>query len=362
MFDRHARLGQVVFVLTSIAILASAGCGDIKLPERTVRNPSLVLDHYWQNRIAERDVWSFVSFEYGKLGLTPHGLLLAGTGDGTLIAVEPGTGEEVWSYTSKEGFEAEPVFHENWMLIGGMDGVMRALDYRTGEEIWTYESNGSIQSAAAIGEEIVFFSNALHQIFALDLREGTYLWRKERKVTNDFTIYGHGGPLYHEGFVFVGFADGQVMAYAAEDGATFWGRDLSGDARRFKDVDATPIFAEGSIIVSSFAGGLYALNPASGEVVWQREIEGASQTRFEDGLLFFSSREGVHAADTFTGYDLWRFPISEDDIGSVPVLTERLAIVSLAKDGLLILEKNTGNFVLQTSTGSGVHITCSAER
>lgn len=348
----------------ALLVSAALGSGCDSLSLRTVdrlQPAALVLEHVWAAEFeASPGYWDLGGRQRGRPVELPA-VVVAGLQDGRLVALDRASGRQVWTFrpsdsAQSEAITAPAVFGEGILFVGGVDGRLYALDPRDGSEVWRYDTGGPIESAAAVADGVVVVANALNRVHALDARRGTFLWRQERAKPTDYTMLGHTAPAIRDGLVYVGFSDGQLMAYTLSDGTLKWGRDLSGGAARFPDVDATPLLtSDGALFASSFAGGLYRLDAASNEVIWRRsDIEGASTATRVDAVLYVKSRAGLHAIDAATGEDLWLYPLSADLVSSEPVVGRRHIYVSIARRGVLVVERSSGRLVSLIDPGTGV--------
>jgi len=315
----------------------------------------MVLDHTWAEEVAApAPLWAFEDAELGGLAMLPGNDVGVGTSDGDLVVVEAGTGRERWRASATERIRARPVADRNRLFVGSVDGFIRAYNRRDGQALWKFETGGPINAAVALAGDTVLVSNSLNRLFALDAVSGEFKWRREREKSNDYTMLGQSAPLVVDDTVYVGFSDGHVMAYAVEDGATLWGRDISHGATRFRDVDSDPVLYRGSLLVSSFAGGLHRLDPASGEIVWRLDVEAVSTVVPVGDTLYATSRLGVMAMDFESGEVLWIQPFEEERISSAPAVGTRHIFVGLRDRGLLVLDRQTGEPITIVATGTGI--------
>lgn len=347
------------FLCASVAALivgtTLSSCSSLPREDHTTLwRQALVMDVVWVRALTSSQPWAMNGYELSQPVVVEHGnLIVLGTSQGRLQGIDVRTGRTLWQLDMSEGIEAPGVVHNGVLYIGGLDGILYALDANAGRELWRFDTRGPIQAPVAVSNNRVIVANASHQVFALDTEDGSFVWRKERKVQNDFTIYGHGTPTIDGENVFVGFADGQLMVYALDDGATIWGRDLSRDAKRFRDIDVAPVIHDDRVFVSSFTGGLFSLNANDGSIIWHIDIEGCSDMALRDGLLYFSSLDYVHALNTSSGEHHWFYELPKDDVLSAPVLGDRFLFVSQRNTGLLVLERSSGRLVTLSDAGTG---------
>ncbi len=116
------------------------------------------------------------------------------------------------------------------------------------------------------------------------------------------------GPLLHDDMLYVGTADGRLLAVEARSGKVRWTRQLS------SSLDARLVWADGVVLARTLDSQLYAVRAADGEVSWKAGHEApALALQGEPAPLVWLDRvivgweNGlVEALDLGTGNVLWR--------------------------------------------------------
>ena len=68
--------------------------------------------------------------------------------DGTLHAVDLGTGKARWQYaTGSSVEESSPAVREGIVYVGDLDGMLHAVDAATGKARWTFKAEGEFKSS-----------------------------------------------------------------------------------------------------------------------------------------------------------------------------------------------------------------------
>ena len=182
------------------------------------------------------------------IATTPSGrdLVFAGQKSGAVYAMDPDTGDLVWSARPGRGG-----------YLGGIHWGM-AADAKRGI---LYVPISDLP-AGPYPENIP----GAPGMFALDMEDGTILWHTPRPVF-DGQFFWPGlsaGIVAAEGMVLAGGLDGMILAYRATDGEVIWSFD---SARTFGSVNGVkaqgasidshgPLIAGDAVIVSSGYGGL----------------------------------------------------------------------------------------------------------
>jgi outer membrane protein assembly factor BamB len=332
--------------LAGALALGSAACGGVAVrrssSEAALDAPENIARLRWRASIHDHGMFEPEPEECAT-GAVVGNRLVIGSRAGKVVALESADGRTAWSTPVSGGVDAEARYDESrgQIYVGSDDGNFYALDTR-GAIRWSYKAKGAIERLPDVGGDMVFFTTAADRVLALEAATGKYRWQYERETPEGFTIHGHSGARLHDGAIFVGFADGFLVALQALGGEPIWARSLAAGTEQFIDVDATPAFIEDTVISSSYSGGLYALSTRNGEVRWRRGIEGASALRVDRGRLYVAApREGL-AAFSPDGEVLWRQGLADAGDLTPPQAVGPYLIFSGSRAGLFIVDRQTG--------------------
>jgi outer membrane protein assembly factor BamB len=300
-----------------------------------------------------------------------HGLVYTGSREGTLLAIDHANGEVVWERDLAGPVASTPVVVDigkdgRVLLVGTDNGVLFALDPDTHEERWHYVTDGRIRNQAVVLEGVVYFVNSRDQVFALDVRTGTWRWQYEQVLQTDFTVFGHAGltlapstdPAAPESAsVLACFDNGKVVALSAGAGEALWiGSVAPAAGGNFVDCDATPLLdlERGLVFVSGQSTGVHALKLQDGGAVWNFPMRGAGTVVDAPGamLVVASSLEGVFGLDR-DGRVLWRRQLDPGSL-SRPLVVDDTIVLTHSDAGLVVLDAITGDMLGKLFTGSGM--------
>ncbi len=285
------------------------------------------------------------STEHGSPLIVVEGTLLVDA-DGQLLAVDPVSGDERWSYahngrfvspavagnhvvirveSGSEGFvealnlrtgvldwqwrpfrlsEAEtshigghltsPVI-VNGLVIAGAGKEVYALDVATGRQRWQFQASDYIASSAAAAHGRVYISDLTH-FYCLDQATGEMLWQR----TTGTALYF--APIVTGQMVLLSDGD-QVVALDALNGEELWMTDLP-------EAGLIPAAASESLVLIKATATLYALDPATGSVQWQlSDANYVSLPVIAGGTVFAITGQGTGTAvamvDAVTGEPHW---------------------------------------------------------
>ncbi|MCA9695311.1 MAG: PQQ-binding-like beta-propeller repeat protein [Nannocystaceae bacterium] len=300
-----------------------------------------------------------------------RGLIYVGNRQGTLFALDGERGGVVWEERGYGAISSKPVITANSevLLFGTDDGALLALDLETRKPRWTYETPGTIRNEPLIVGQILYFANSRDQVYALDLGTGEWRWQyptDESLFQTDFTVHGRAGLSYlstvddgvtTDGVVFTGFDDGRVVALGANSGAPIWTVSVAPPERGdFIDADGTPLVDAdaGEVVVSGHSTGVYGLSIDDGAERWFRPVRGAGTVVAGPGgvLVFCSSLEGIYGIER-GGRVRWHKQV-DPGVLSAPLVARDTLFVTHSESGLLAFDVRTGEFLARLGTGSGI--------
>ncbi|MFY0531212.1 PQQ-binding-like beta-propeller repeat protein [Nannocystis pusilla] len=126
--------------------------------------------------------------------------------------------------------------------------------------------------------------------------------------------------------------------------------------RDFVDADGTPLILtdRGELVVTGQSTGVYGLALSDGLQRWYRPLRGAgSVAAGPRGLMIVASAlEGVFALE-HGGRVRWRQQLNPGFV-QTPLIVGDIAFIAHSDDGLLAYDVETGEFLANLNTGSGI--------
>ena len=81
-----------------------------------------------------------------------EGILIVGTRNRRVQALNPATGEELWTFAARQRIDSSPVIVGNRVFVGAADGRLYALDLKTGKELWQHQAAGGYTGSPAVAD------------------------------------------------------------------------------------------------------------------------------------------------------------------------------------------------------------------
>jgi len=199
----------------------------------------------------------------------------------TFIAINQSDGSVAWRYEvgysfGKKGIFSDPVLYKNLIIFGSCDGNVYALNKDTGERVWVCFEGDYIGSSPAIATDLGIIFIGLEYgilkksggIIALNAETGKTIW-----LDNTHAAATSASPLYIQkhNLLVLGYDDGVLKTYNAQKGTLLW--SFTAHGKMFKDnysyvssLKSKAIYDEhnDNIIFGSLDGNLYILSRKNG--------------------------------------------------------------------------------------------------
>ncbi len=248
------------------------------------------------------------------------GVLVVGSDDGNVYAVDPVTGAERWRFATGGAVQASATIADGRVHIGSKSGFQYALDVRDGRELWRWSNDAAnpkqfpITNSTALAYGVLFVGvngwSPRSNMVGLDPATGAEVWRCRAAKPND-------GPMAPSVL-------GGLLVFPGNDNV-LWGIDLATTDVRWRGHGH---HCHASVAVGT--DGLYydagdtcfRMDPADGKITGRsRQAPGGALNFFphaspavQDGVAVFAKQDGVLRA--FRG-DLYA-PLWETQLGSQP--------------------------------------------
>ncbi len=185
------------------------------------------------------------------------GLVVFGSGDHSVYALDAKTGAVKWTGTTGYVFTADPAIGEGAVVIGDQGGNIDGFDLNSGKSLWS-NSAGTIDVAAVIAGETAYLVSEDHNVYALDVKSGKQLWQY------GMDDYASFSPVLAGELVIVANRAGQLVGIDAKSGKLAWETDLDGTP--FSQPEYFP--SEHAVVLKIGDHAVGAFDVATGKSVW----------------------------------------------------------------------------------------------
>jgi outer membrane protein assembly factor BamB len=271
--------------------------------------------------------------------LVVDGLVVFGSGDGHVYAVDAATGKLAWKFATGDVVHASPAYADGLVVIGSWDGKLYALDAKTGAQRWAFQAGvdplihnqQGFQSSAAIADGVVYVGCRDGHLYAVDLRTGVPKWNVDTEGS-----WVNSSPAVAQGRVY--FATSDTARYHVVDAVTGKQAQPIGSTQAY--VFGSPTIAGDTVLLGVLNGTLQARDRVDGRVLWEFRTEAAKANRdwvlsadghFNSGFLYASSWGEVSAEGTRR----------QDSVGSfyaTPLVADGTVFVGSADSNVYAIE------------------------
>jgi outer membrane protein assembly factor BamB len=120
------------------------------------------------------NVWHY---EHKGQGETIHAAavndkaVILGTHDKRIVALDPATGEQKWSFTLRARAESSPVIVGDVAFAATIRGRLHALDMNTGHELWQTDVGGRFSASPAVSDGRIVVGNEDGTLYCLGAKK-----------------------------------------------------------------------------------------------------------------------------------------------------------------------------------------------
>jgi outer membrane protein assembly factor BamB len=198
--------------------------------------------------------------------LIHEGIVYVGHDFGFMEAFELENGRSVWSEFDGSTYHAAPIAFKDQVVYGTVQGRVVSRHYTTGKIKYSVDLGASIETKGVVYQGRIFFQLRNHQIFCLDVETGKILWGYKRSVSFLTTLQRASAPVVYKDRVFVGLADGTLVALSLDEGVLLFETKLS-TASKFLDVDNAAFVLNDKIYVGAVGAALTMVDPNTGKIL-----------------------------------------------------------------------------------------------
>jgi len=281
---------------------------------------------------------------------------------GYITVLDANTGARVWRAKPSAGHDAQDpstllsgalAVSNDLVLAGTREGKLLALDAAHGSLRWQAVLSSEVLAPPTVEAGVVMVHSNDGRLYALSMVDGHDLWTYDSSVPA-LSLRGSSRPLIADGRVIGGLDNGKVVALTSSDGQVQWETTVAvpegrSELDRLVDIDADPLYVEGVVFAAAYHGRVVALSALSGRILWARDISAHTGMAVSGDLLIVSASDGtVWALDRGTGSVLWRQDELVDRTITAPVIQSGQIAIGDAEGFIHWLTPDDGTFVARS--------------
>ena len=219
-------------------------------------------------------------------------------------------GKKIWSKKLDIEISSGITLGFEKLLLSTSNGDVYCVSKDSGDIIWKYSTSGEVLSPPATNGDIVAIQNIDGRVTAVDLDTGEFRW-DYRSVIPNLTLRGTSEPTFYQGFLYIGFANGNLAKIAPRSGVTQWEIPITtsketSEIGRIIDIDGNFVFSGGIVFVATFQGDVAALDTRTGRFIWKEKTSTANDLLYSRGkIILVDEKDQVLAYSQNSGNLEW---------------------------------------------------------
>lgn len=296
--------------------------------------------------------------------------IFAAAADGTVKALESGTGREIWRVNIESFYDetdrrnsfsdaADTItggvgVGEELVLVGSSAGEVVAMNQSDGSLAWRATTTSEVLAPPQAVGGLVVAQSIDGKVAAFNALDGERKWLYNTSIPN-LTLRGTATPMLSDG-VISGFANGRVTVIEKDRGLPVIDQRVAAsqgqsDLERLVDIDGLLARDDNIVYAASYQGNIVALDLAQqGRLLWAAPISTVTGVTSGFGNVYTSTADGeVVAFDANgSGGENWRIEslLYRDLTAAIPI-SSYLAVGDF--EGYLhLIAQSDGRFVGRT--------------
>jgi outer membrane protein assembly factor BamB len=242
------------------------------------------------------------------------GHVLVATDDG-LTSISMADGAVAWNALEGKTLKGSPVLANGHVVVAAEDGSVSAVEPATGSSVWTTNLGVSVDTSSAASADTIVVGTATGEVVAIDASNGASRWRTD---TGDGARVGT--PAIGDDRVYIATLNGgppgssHIRQLDLGTGAVLWTVTSPDSVPSY-----SPAIVEGMAITEGESGVVMALDTLTGAAQWVTRVPGTVEIvpAISGRVVYAASNDTeAFALDAATGTQLWRVPIEGTPYGA----------------------------------------------
>ncbi|WP_461480773.1 outer membrane protein assembly factor BamB [Porticoccus sp.] len=330
--------------------------GEKIAPAELVDFPSEIqMRQLWSNHAVGKNL----SVNGGIRPAMEAGVIYVADSQGTVAAVDAGTGERKWKVELDKTIGGAVGVGSNTVLVGSTEGDVFALEADSGEQRWHVYVTSEVLAAPGVSADVAIVQSQDGRVVGLNLADGSQRWQFKADVPV-LSLRGTSPPVVTEDLCILSFANGKVHALSPSTGAQVWENRVATpqgrtELERMVDLDGRPVLVGDVLYAASYQGRIGALATASGRGIWYQDASTSQDLAYGlEQVYLVQKNDTVKALRASSGQQIWQNDqLTYRKLGSPAVVAGYMAVGD-AEGYLHVLSQTDGRFVARTKVGAGV--------
>ncbi len=361
---------KVKHLATLLLVFLASGCSFFDDDEEDVRQPTALtqintevqLNRLWNVSIGRGAEDKAIRLVPGFSGSR----IFAASADGTVKALESGTGREIWRVNITEFYSEEErrnAFNktadtitggvgvgEELVLVGSSAGELVAMNQSDGSLAWRAITTSEVLAPPQVDGGLVVAQSIDGKVAAFSAFDGERQWLYSASIPS-LTLRGTATPHLSDG-VITGFANGRVVVIQRDRGIPVIDQRIAAsqgqsDLERLVDIGGLIARDGNMLFAASYQGNVVAMDLAeNGRVRWGAEASTVTGVTVGFGSVYLASADGeVYSYNSTNGRENWKNEALLYRDLTVPVPLGSYLAVSDFEGYMHLLAQSDGRFV-----------------
>lgn len=204
------------------------------------------------------------------------GRLYVASAFGQLTALDPATGQEVWTQRLQTTGTGRPTYYDGLVYLVAGDRTAWALEADSGRIRWQIDTAADLNNIAGgpapvVTDQYAVFSFGNGELQGTFRQGGLRLWNATLAGRRDGVARGNidditGDPVAYGGTLYAGNSSGDFVALGLANGVREWSAEMGANGPAWVTPD--------SVYVVTDRNELVRLDSATGDRLWQSELPG----------------------------------------------------------------------------------------
>ncbi len=236
------------------------------------------------------------------------------------------------------------------VLLGTTNGDVIAFSAADGAERWRGSVGSEVLAPPVAGDDLIFVQSIDGRLMALEQDSGDIRWSFDNQVPV-LTLRGTAEPVFDNGVVYAGFANGTISALRGESGEPIWEHRLMlpegrSELDRMVDVDSSPLVRGPLIYGVSYQGKLKAIRRSDGQRLWEMDLSSHLDIAEGYGQIYVvNDKDAILAIDQQSAEEVWRQDSLHLRRLSSPIAFSNYLAIGDSEGYLHILAQSDGRFL-----------------
>ena len=227
------------------------------------------------------------------------------------------SGETLWSIDlapsrdgAGQGSGGGIAYGQGQVYVTSGFGTITALDPSTGAEIWQQRLRASGSASPTYYDGLVYLVAGDRTAWALEADTGRIRWTLDG-IEDVHNVHGGPAPAVNDQYVVFGYGSGDVQGAFRKGGLRLWNATIAGRRdgfaiNRVGDITGDPVIVGETVYAANHSGRLVAMNVGSGTRKWTvRDAALQPVWVAGDSVFFISDRNELIRVDAETGAQVW---------------------------------------------------------